>query len=352
MTKEKTEFVVLSVAESEELLAEELQTNFGRAAVRRISDQGYLVSCEPKVLPARMLIAFADQTLPNVAPVKADSISAWAELLFKWLVRHLENENCRWRLDILSVGEKVGPRRIKLIEQALDAHLQRHRRSLKKRRLSALDPLSRGDFLIQLCCTSLTEGYLSNYLWAEGEGQWGGVVWPSLGGILEVADDKQPPSRAFKKLEECLQRTSLSMQKGEVCVDLGAAPGSWTYVAAKRGAHVIAVDRAPLRDDLMRQRSVKFVKADAFKFKPEKLPVDWLLCDVVAFPERTLELLNQWCSDAWCRKFCVTFKFKGAPNWKVIAELKKLLIQKCDVVYLRRLTNNRNEICAWGACHN
>jgi 23S rRNA (cytidine2498-2'-O)-methyltransferase len=92
-------------------------------------------------------------------------------------------------------------------------------------------------------------------------------------------------------------------------VDLGAAPGSWTYLALNRGAHVTAVDRSPLRQDLMNHPRLRFMRGDAFQFKPP-LPVDWLLCDVVAAPERSAELLLRWLRNRWCRHFVVTLKLK------------------------------------------
>src|SRR5205085_4214665 len=68
--------------------------------------------------------------------------------------------------------------------------------------------------------------------------------WPA--GAPPVADDRAPPSRAYRKLEEAFQWMGAEPRPGEACVDLGAAPGSWTMAAARRGARVLAVDRAPL----------------------------------------------------------------------------------------------------------
>lgn len=78
----------------------------------------------------------------------------------------------------------------------------------------------------------------------------------------------------------------------------------------QRGARVIAVDRSPLRDDLMRSPRVTFHQGDAFRFVPEA-PVDWLLCDVIAAPERSIGLVLEWVRERRCRYFVVTIKFKG-----------------------------------------
>src|SRR5277367_6492071 len=52
-------------------------------------------------------------------------------------------------------------------------------------------------------------------------------------------------SRAAFKLVE-LDRKFRVLKKGARVLDLGAAPGGWTQVAAARGAHVVAMDILPM----------------------------------------------------------------------------------------------------------
>ena len=62
-----------------------------------------------------------------------------------------------------------------------------------------------------------------------------------------------------------------SSDLGELCVDLGAAPGGWTVVLAERGARVIAVDPGRLAPEVARRRGVTWVGRSAFDFSPEEL---------------------------------------------------------------------------------
>lgn len=129
--------------------------------------------------------------------------------------------------------------------------------------------------------------------------------------------------------------------------DLGAAPGSWTYVAIRRGARVIAVDRAPLRADLLRHRQVQFHRGNAFSFRPERR-VDWLLCDVIAAPARTIALLLDRVQHRRARRFVVTIKFKGHADYGLLEPLKDALARRCQDFRLSRLAANKNEVCAFG----
>ncbi len=61
-----------------------------------------------------------------------------------------------------------------------------------------------------------------------------------------IEDHIGPPSRAYLKLWEALVRFGRWPAPGDRCLDLGASPGGWTWVLAKLGANVTAVDKAPL----------------------------------------------------------------------------------------------------------
>lgn len=53
-------------------------------------------------------------------------------------------------------------------------------------------------------------------------------------------------ARSAYKLIEMNERYKL-IRAGMTILDLGAAPGSWSQVAAKLGAHIVAVDLAPIQ---------------------------------------------------------------------------------------------------------
>lgn len=127
------------------------------------------------------------------------------------------------------------------------------------------------------------------------------------GACLFEEDHFGPPSRAYLKLWEALTRIGRWPMPGETCLDLGAAPGGWTWAAAQLGAQVTAIDKAPLDPRVAAMAGVSFRAESAFGLAPE--PVDWLLSDVAAYPDRLLPLVQRWTATA--RNIVCTIKLQG-----------------------------------------
>jgi len=79
-----------------------------------------------------------------------------------------------------------------------------------------------------------------------------------------VEDREGPPNRAYLKLWEALTLIGRQPGPGDLCLDLGASPGGWSWVLAKLGARVIAVDKAPLAPAIAAMPGVEVHKASAF----------------------------------------------------------------------------------------
>jgi len=127
-----------------------------------------------------------------------------------------------------------------------------------------------------------------------------------------VEDRTGPPSRAYLKLWEALTRLGEWPLPGDRCLDLGAAPGGWTWAVARLGAVVTAVDKAPLAPGVAAMPGVTWRAGSAFALAPE--PVDWLFSDVVAYPRRMLALVERWVASGAARRIVCTVKFQGATD--------------------------------------
>ena len=94
----------------------------------------------------------------------------------------------------------------------------------------------------------------------------------------------------------------------------------------------------------MAHAAVRFVQGDAFRFEPPA-PVDWLVCDVIAAPQRSIDLALHWARQRWARNLVVTIKFKGEADYPLLDQLKSDLAPACQEFRLARLCANRNEAC-------
>ncbi len=136
---------------------------------------------------------------------------------------------------------------------------------------------------------------------------------PVPGGEWRFIEDYiGPPSRAYLKLWEALTRLGTWPQPGERCIDLGAAPGGWTWVLAQLGAEVLAVDRSPLDPRVAGRPGVTTLQESAFALAPQ--PANWLFSDVVAYPARLLDLVRRWIGAGHTGRIVCTVKFQGATD--------------------------------------
>lgn len=72
--------------------------------------------------------------------------------------------------------------------------------------------------------------------------------WP--GGRPRLPYEAGLPSRSALKLLEALQVFAIAAPGGGPALDLGAAPGGWTLLLARRGARVVAVDPGALAPEV------------------------------------------------------------------------------------------------------
>lgn len=308
----------------------------------------WIASSAPLAAADRPLLAFCRQALPGARLVAAPSINQWADQLAEATMRSLPFDQ-PWRLHLwpgYGDDRRAGENRCRLIREAFLERLKRKRKQLLRaftESEAAFDPQTS---LIQLALHSPEAGSLSVAI-APQPWQLRTIVWPFPRGELPVAEDKAAPSRAFAKLLEAESRLGIRISAGDECIDLGASPGSWSYAALARGANVTAVDRSDLRDDLMRHPRLRFHRGDAFKFTPES-QTGWLLCDVIAAPQRSIGLLIDWLRHRRMSKFVVTIKFKGEDEYPLIDQLKHMAAPLCHEFHLARLCANKNEICSFG----
>ncbi len=146
---------------------------------------------------------------------------------------------------------------------------------------------------------------------------------PHPGGKPNYRRPDDAPSRAGLKLEEALEWIGQGPERGDYCVDLGAAPGGWSQVAVKRGAHVLAIDPANMKVELSKKK-FSHLKASAFDYAPEET-LDWLIFDMAWRPLEVAKLVGKWGRRAWARQFVGNFKLPMKQKAKILSQILKTL---------------------------
>jgi len=185
---------------------------------------------------------------------------------------------------------------------------------------------------------------------AVAVGRWPAAYAGGLAADLALARSDEiwtgaMPGSAYRKLLEALACAgAVGAVAGATCADLGASPGSWTAALLKLGAaRVSAVDRAPLAADVAADARVDFARGDAFAFAPP--PVDVLVSDVVAYPERVVALVEDWCGARRCRDLAVvTMKFRGdAPDFAALDAALRAAEDRGYAARAKHFFSNKNE---------
>jgi 23S rRNA (cytidine2498-2'-O)-methyltransferase len=160
------------------------------------------------------------------------------------------------------------------------------------------------------------------------------------GEVVFQEDRTGPPSRAYLKLWEAFTVAERLPTPGVRCVDLGSSPGGWTWALERLGARVISVDKAPIDPRLTRLTRVRYVQDSAFAIDPTKVGrVDWLVSDVICYPERSVKLIERWLAAHPAASFVVTIKLQGKTDTTALRALDAI-----EGGRLVHLAHNKHEL--------
>lgn len=171
--------------------------------------------------------------------------------------------------------------------------------------------------------------------------------WP--GGVTQLELPEYAVSRAYLKMQEALEWSALPMATGDVCLELGCAPGGASQTLLDAGLTVIGVDPAEVDDALESHPEFTHVRRRAAEVPRKMLRgVKWLAADMNVAPSYTLDAVEAMVThgEASIRGMIVTLKL---PDWDLAAEIPEFLKRVRSWGYrdirVRQLAFNRQEIC-------
>ncbi len=160
------------------------------------------------------------------------------------------------------------------------------------------------------------------------------------GEVSFVENRTEPPGRAYLKLWEAFTLLDRRPGPGDLCLELGAAPGSWTWVIAQTGARVFSLDRAPLAENVARLPNVEHCLGSGFACTPDLTgPVDWLFSDMICYPRRLLDFVREWIRAGAVRRALCTVKFQSDADHALARDFAAI-----PGARLRHLSCNRHEL--------
>lgn len=149
---------------------------------------------------------------------------------------------------------------------------------------------------------------------------------PHVMGIHRLKFPNDAPSRSTLKLDEAFLHFIPKKQRDERvtsgmrAVDLGSAPGGWTYQLVRRGMMVTAIDNGPMAESLMETGQVKHLEMDGFKYVPAKQNVYWLVCDMIEKPQRVAKLMAMWLIEGHCKEAMFNLKLPMKGRYQQVKE--------------------------------
>lgn len=283
-------------------------------------------------------LCFAQLHMKDVSAVDVPSVNAQAAGLLDFFIQHIGGVQLpqNWPLIFRFAAEEKGlGQRTKALEKEFRARLKKRMARLER---TAADELPRGSSVQQGLFTFMA-GFSRLFVSATVRS----------GGQQRMADDPAAPSRSYLKTEEAFAVLGIEPAPGETVVDLGAAPGGWSYSAARRGASVTAIDNGPMKGGAKDHPLIRHLREDAFKFIPASGECyDWLFCDLVEDPYHVMQMIEQWLRNKHCRRFVVNLKFGRADALALLKRTERQLRPYCVSLTIRHLFHDRDEFTLVG----
>ncbi len=244
-----------------------------------------------------------------------------------------------WRRDLLGPdfrGKVVEPPpSIAEIESAILTAADRSDAGLR-------DPTRPGDLVLDCVVVEPAEWWIG---WHRARSVTS--CWP--GGRFDVPLPPDAISRAWLKLEEALVWSGLPLEPGDLCAEIGSAPGGASQALLGHEVHVIGIDPADMDPRILAMPGFAHWKMRGAEVRRREFrKVRWLFADINVAPSYTLDTVEAIVTHADVRVEGVLLTLK-LLDWSLAAEipayLERVRSWGFGRVVARQLHHNRQEIC-------
>ena len=171
--------------------------------------------------------------------------------------------------------------------------------------------------------------------------------WP--GGVMPLSLPEHAVSRAYLKMQEALLWSALPTARGDLCIEIGSAPGGASQALLEYGLTVLGVDPAEMAEELLAHPHFTHVRRRSMEVPRKQLRgAQWLATDINATPTYTLDAVEQIVTNelANIRGMILTLKL---TDWKLAHELPQFIERVRNWgsrdVRTQQLAFNRQEVC-------
>lgn len=263
-----------------------------------------------------------------------------------------------WRL-----GGEIGPRRLHVWQRDLAAAghrgyepgLTEQAAAVRARLLEEVgsaawngsgfdpDPIAADGDLV-LDCVLIAENQ-----WWVGYHQAHSALSRYPGGFFDVALPSEVVSRAYVKMEEALRWSEFPLRAGQLCVELGSAPGGASQALLHRGLRVIGIDPAEMDPRVLAHPRFQHIRKRGHEVRRREFrDVDWLMADMNVAPQYTLDTVEAIVTHPQVniRGVLLTLKL---VEWSLAGQISTYLDRVrswgYDDVRARQLPHHRQEFC-------
>jgi len=183
-------------------------------------------------------------------------------------------------------------------------------------------------------------------------------IYAGVGNVKENLYPVSDPYRVFSrwethicrsefKLREALQLIGYEPKKEYIAIDLGAAPGGWSFVLAEYGLNVIAVDPADLDPRLADIPNVTHFRGKSQNFKLNNM-VSLLVNDMNMEPKDSAKVVSSFSNNLYKGALVImTIKLVNGPYDRRIQEVGDILKSGFRLLDIKLLFHNRQEVTAF-----